>query len=334
MLERNIIANIHPVVNDYRGENYWFNGCAAYVMESVAPRPGGDGKAPATDYDYSLFAGVTGDNFTQVWPKDGRFRGECASDYLYSAEYAAGVFGWIGYAREVVTDRREYAAKVVESIDRGVPVICLRGFDNLWSVVVGYEDGGQTTLHMVHDRAEPERVSAGADIASMIFVGGKVREVPLARVYREAIERLPGLLATQTDGYVFGAEAFRQWADWLDSGGAGVMTDEGMWFTHCSYVCILATNGTCCHSFLNKAMELNPDMGFLKEVGALYRKTARMWGGEGKDNDADSLEALGGGVYAKAEPLNDPVRRSRVAAKIRAFAVVIDEAARILSDNL
>lgn len=32
--QNNIITNIHPVTDNYRGENYWFNGCAAYVMES------------------------------------------------------------------------------------------------------------------------------------------------------------------------------------------------------------------------------------------------------------------------------------------------------------
>jgi hypothetical protein len=63
--QSNTITNIHPVTDNYRGENYWFNGCAAYVMESVAPKEA-SGSVWATDYDYSLFAGVTGDNFTQI----------------------------------------------------------------------------------------------------------------------------------------------------------------------------------------------------------------------------------------------------------------------------
>jgi hypothetical protein len=34
------------------GENYWFNGCAKYVMECLGEK----------EYDYSFFAGLTGDN--------------------------------------------------------------------------------------------------------------------------------------------------------------------------------------------------------------------------------------------------------------------------------
>jgi hypothetical protein len=38
----NIIPNIHQLITMHYGENYWFNGCAKYVMECL--------KEP--DYDY------------------------------------------------------------------------------------------------------------------------------------------------------------------------------------------------------------------------------------------------------------------------------------------
>ena len=51
----NIIPVIHRLVTDEYGENYWFNGCAKYVMECLGE----------PDYDYWFFAGLTGDLFTQ-----------------------------------------------------------------------------------------------------------------------------------------------------------------------------------------------------------------------------------------------------------------------------
>ena len=67
----NMIPNIHRLVTDEYGENYWFNGCARYVMECLGE----------TDYDYNFFAGLTGDVFTQYYPK-GEFRGEGVSGYM------------------------------------------------------------------------------------------------------------------------------------------------------------------------------------------------------------------------------------------------------------
>ena len=40
----NIIPNIHKVITMHYGENYWFNGCAKYVMECMGEK----------DYDYSF----------------------------------------------------------------------------------------------------------------------------------------------------------------------------------------------------------------------------------------------------------------------------------------
>lgn len=61
----NIIPIIHRLVTSEHGENYWFNGCAKYVLECLGEK----------DYDYSFFAGLTGDNFTQHYkfgfPGDG-----------------------------------------------------------------------------------------------------------------------------------------------------------------------------------------------------------------------------------------------------------------------
>ena len=50
-----LIEKYIRLVTSEHGENYWFNGCAAYVMECLGEK----------DYDYQFFAGITGDVFVQ-----------------------------------------------------------------------------------------------------------------------------------------------------------------------------------------------------------------------------------------------------------------------------
>jgi hypothetical protein len=363
-----IIPTIHPLISDMRGENYWFNGCAAYAMECLGE----------PDYDYWFFAGLTGDIFTQFYFFK-EYKHCAVSDVLMGPDYAQWVFDQVGYTCEYVTEqqllanREYYLRKLMDSIDRGVPVICYG-----WGVFVGYEDDGRTLLYLTHERTEPKRLAVGGerfiaepitpdegqrdlhfDACELIFVGEKTRDVSLARLYREAIERLPALLTTRTDEYVFGAEAFRAWADDIESGkyddpavlGGGGLGDVGnpSWWNYTNYVCVLATNGSCFCSFLDKAIELNPDMAFLKEVYRQYRIMGMLWVSH-KDADREqklftkeykkrhgktkSLEKLGGGFNVSYKTLQNPKKRANIVAKIREFADVMDEVVRILKEGL
>jgi len=327
-MKSNIISAIHPLISDNAGENYWFNGCARYVMECLNE----------PDYDYGFFAGITGDNYTQFYPS--KISCCAVSDYLMEPEYAAWVFDQVGYACEYVTkedllnNQAHYVQKIMDSIDRGVPVICSN-----WGVYVGYEDDGKTLLFLTHEWEEPRRVNifgdkvAGDrhDLQFMIFVGEKKEQKDLAKIYRNAIERLPKLLTTKTDEYVFGAAAFRAWADDIEGGkydDPAMLADE--WWNWCNYVCVLATNGSDNHhGFDAKALELNPDMTFLNEIAALYKKMGDMW-----LRDKDCLEKLGGGFNITYKTLQSKKKRARIAAKIREFAEVTDEVLRVLDDRL
>ena len=71
-------------------------------------------------------------------------------------------------------------------------------------------------------------------------------------------------------------------------------------------------------------MELNPDLTFLKEVSALYKRCGEMW----NHDDGVDLEALGGGFNVTLEALQDKQRRGRIAAKLREFAQVTEEIRR------
>ena len=306
-----IIPVIHPLISDNRGENYWFNGCAAYAMECLGE----------PDYDYWFFAGLTGDNFTQFYPR----KGNCcaASDYLMGPEYAQWVFDQIGYGCEYVTDPQNHMQKLIAHIDKGVPVTNCD-----WGVFVGYEDNGQTLLYLTHEDTEPARLKFAEQTGPWIFVGEKREQKDLARLYREAILRLPELLMTKTDDYVFGAQAFRDWAQDIESGKYDdpAMFDE-IWWNYTNYVCALATNGSCCFSFLEKAKELNPDMVFLDEIAALYKKMGAMWGGDTPSRGC--LEKLGGGFWVSYKTLGKPRKRAKIVAKLREFADCVDEVVRV-----
>ncbi|MDR1464576.1 MAG: GyrI-like domain-containing protein [Oscillospiraceae bacterium] len=337
-----IIPLVCPLIKDERGENYWFNGCVRYAMEALGE----------PDYDYWFFAGLTGDIFTQIYSFREDYEACAASDFLMGPDYALWVFARVGYDCTYVTEpqllanRAHYLQKIMDSIDRGVPVIHCG-----WGVFVGYEDGGQTLLYLTRERTEPKRLALGTDrfiaepiapdegqrsitfpVCDLIFVGEKTRQVPLAQLYREAFERLPAQLTIRTDDYIFGAEAFRAWADDIENGRISAPAPRGgdaaWWSNYSNYVCVLATNGSCCFRFLDKAMELNPDMAWLREVSALYKKMGDMW-----MHDKDCLEKLGGGFNVSAKTLGNPKKRARIVAKIRQFADCADEVLRILEKS-
>lgn len=342
--QSNIIPKIQKIQIDMQGENYGFNGCGRLLMDNLGE----------TDYDYSFFAGLTGDNFAQFYPFCGvpdhggkKARGESATDYRVGKEYIEGVFSEIGYAAEFVTAREVFAnkeyfiRKLMNSIDLGIPVI---QFNYYWSMLVGYENGGETILRIVHEDTEPKRYSLNAelfdthtkptdfwlDYCAWIFIGEKTRDVDLASLYRNAIIRLPELLTTKTDDYCFGAQAFREWANEIERGEytADYLSGDNSWWNYCNYVCNFETNAYCCHGFLQKAKELNPDFTFLDKVGELYKSMSTQLSGSNA-----GLEQLDGGFNVSLEVLQDPEKRKLIADKLREFAAKTDEIVQIITEG-
>lgn len=334
----NMISNIRQFIGSEDGQNYHFNGGAAYVMECLGE----------PDYTYEFFAGLTGDVFAQIYAY-GVFRGDGVTDYMIGnfsnddlqGDFVEHIFSICGYDSSVVFKKElqknseMYLQTLLSYIDKGVPVIEF-GYGTAgppWGVFVGYEEYGKTLLYMTHNNKEPERVPLDKGLsANWIFIGQKKESYELKQLYREAITNLPKLLTTKTAQYCFGAEAFNAWADDIENGKFEGIKPENFdsWFMHTSYICCLATNGSCCYGFLKQAQELNPDMGFLENIINLYKRTGEIWN---NDNGQD-LEALGGGFNVTLEALQDREKRSKIAAKIRECGDCIDEIVRIIKDNL
>jgi len=333
----NVIPIIHRLITSDHGENYHFNGCARYVMECLGEK----------EYTYGFFALLTGDEGAQIYGID-KFRGDGVTDVLTGydeghGEFIEGIFEKCGYASTFVPktmlqkNREMYLRTLLSYIDRGTPVIEFGVGPNgpPWGVWVGYEEYGKTLLLMTDNNAEPVRVSLDEAVKShWVFVGEKQEQKELNQIYRDAVADLPTLLTTKTANYCFGAAAFRAWADDIENGKFdGMKLDaEGsdLWPLYTSYVCNLATNGSCFWFSLGEAMEQSPDMTFLEDVRKLYQKTANMWN---NDNGGD-LEALGGGFNVTLEALQNREKRGKIVMKIREFADVADEIVRALKDGL
>jgi len=352
----NIIQIIHRLVTDEYGENYWFNGCAKYVMECLGEK----------DYDYWFFAGLTGDVFTQHYTYT-KYSGDALSSYMLDIEmngnpskFTEEIFSKCGYAATYVSNQdlqkntEMYVNTVIAYIDKGIPIIVYG--TPLVGVIVGYEDYGKVLLYITGNNDKPERMTIEKLLCGeienplldnpfykypvkpggWIFVGEKKETIDLAKLYRNAVLEISKHFNIKTNLFCFGAEAFRAWAKDIENGKFdGMNADEfDAWAYYSNYVCVLATNGSCCHGFLQKARKLNPDMEFIEELSTLYRRTAQMWGGDNTKNDPDNLEALGGGFNVTLEALQDKEQRRKISTKIREFADVTDRILLLLNKNI
>lgn len=341
----NRLPNIRQIVTLHYGENYWFNGCARYMMECLGEK----------DYDYWFFAGLTGENFTQVYSHN-HFRGDGVLDYRLSEkgnhDFVESIFSQCGYAssfvplRQILNNREMYVQTLMSYIDKGLPVIFNNYGNNphqrySWGVFVGYEDYGKALLYMGGDATEPDRIALedllpedyapeGAYCNGWLFIGEKKKDVPLKKLYRDRILSLPELLSEGNNNYCFGANAFRAWADSIDKGRFDNMKPEEFddWGMYKVYVCNLATNSGGCRSFLETAMALNEDFDFLKDVIELYRQTGLLW----NDKNGEDLEALGGGFNVSLEALQDKDKRSKITTVIREFALCLDKISEVITN--
>jgi len=328
----NTISTIHRLITSEWGENFWFNGAARYAMECLGEK----------DYDYEFFHGITGDIFVPQYTRNGEHCGDGISGYHVwsgNTEALEEIFDKCGYASTVVwgnelhKNPEMYKQTLMAFIDKGVPVIVLH---NIHGVFVGYEEHGNTLLYIQGDDAEPKRISfddatknTGNKIMGgcWIFVGQKHTQRDLAQLCKDAITALPGLLTKQGDTYAWGAEAFRVWADTLENDhGNRNLSDWGDWG---SYICAMATIGSCCHGFLGRTASLNPDWKFThflqNDLSTLYGKLADLWNKEG------GLESLNAGFNVTPESLQNEENRAKIIVVLRQAADLMDEILRILN---
>ncbi|MCE5259644.1 MAG: AraC family transcriptional regulator [Chloroflexi bacterium] len=323
------LGNIHHLMDKYQGQNFVFNGCMAYLMECLGA---------SKDYDYWFFSGVSGDCFTQVYGQDLTRWYQCLSHACFDERLIKRVFDACGYDYTFVSpqsfsaNREKYVKKVMEHINRGLPVI-VKGFNVLWSdriwlveeisCVVGYENGGETLLFLPEESITPTAFSFDIPL-TLVFVEGKKLAPALPDIYRQAIANIPvHNVASPRDGVSFGVQAFLDWAENIENGTFDDVPTEDIdiWRHYGEYLCIIASN-VCCPHFLNRAKELCPDVKELAAIDAIIKKM---------DADIYTFMGLEGGFGMEKHKLKDHELMRPVCAMIRKFASYYNDLLAIFS---
>jgi hypothetical protein len=220
----NVIQNIETYCIGERGENFAFDGACERLMQCNGEN----------DFDYWMIAGITGDCYAQVYPKNHVFFSDryCVADYniLYNDDcsgYIENIFDKMGYActyvpkEKIMSNREMYRRTLIAYIDRGIPVMQFKGN---YSLICGYEEHGNILLNKwpcsndFNKFALDDEYFSDKELKGWIFIGDKKEQKNLADMYRDAIFNMPEVLTTETDKYYFGANAFRAWADDIENG--------------------------------------------------------------------------------------------------------------------
>jgi|GEM_PF-333600 len=326
-MRNNMIPDLHKLVTWHFGQNYPFNGCMAFIMEKL-------GRPDLADYWF--FAGITGDNFTFVYGKNNRYN-DCISVVCGGRDFIDTVFDKIGYdytfvsRDELNAEKYMYIQMAKRSIMNGIPVLIhgTQDTNDNYQVICGYDE--DTLLFLDGDVVEPFKLDTANDIDfDFIFIGDKIRDIDIAKLYRDAVLNIPKWLTMDKNdiAVTFGAQGFRDWADDIENGRYDNLTAETFeeWKHYTVYVCNLATNSGCGRSFLEKAYELHPDLAFIPEVIELYRHA----GGNQPGQLWHALEEAGGGFNIKIDTLHDKEKRKVIADIIREFAVDIDKVCELI----
>ncbi len=319
--EKKVLENIHNLVTWHYGQNYLFNACMQYLMECLGE---------SQEYDYWFFSGVTGDSFTQLHRQDPNEWTACLSHDTFDYDFAKKAFDACGYNFTYVDDtelkanKAKYVQKVIEYIDKGIPVLS-KGCEGTgeFSVICGYENGGEAFLYLKGDDKAPTPYKSDFTChlglpTGLVFAGEKKQAPPLADVYRKAVMSIPSYITMPPEnGLTFGKQAFDDWADsFLDDRFKGKSDKElDVWKIHGTYLCISGTNG-CSREFLRKAQTLCPDMEIIPHLLPIYEKMQNHW---------EELQHMEGGFGIPVQTLTDKGKMLPVANKIRELGKCCDE---------
>ena len=231
-------------------------------------------------------------------------------------------FDACGYEYEYVVkdtiqkDKTSYVKKIVDSIDRGVPVLSFGIVGPpICSIVCGYAENGDVLIGWSQFTDEPKediptdlvcsddyfQVRNGLDKSEALIFIGKKKELPdITDSIKQSLLNIPKWAALPpTERVCFGRQAFDAWADSLldDVCFANESMLESPLDTYGSCVVQTGTNMHYMKDYLKRASELCPDMklqteqlqkAYLKEREALDAVT-NFQGGYFFDADRKAL---------------------------------------------
>ncbi len=319
-------APLRILCDGMKGENYWLNGCMAYLAACLRLHE---------KYNYQFFNCYSGDSVTQVFSKDPTkdvwsYSHECTDEALKRCFHA------IGYGYTYVSSIREpeeCLPMIRESLERGLPVFARGGGSTdgqkiEFNCIVGYDDDALYYLFCDEDQAT--KVTE-YDFRELVFVGKKTAEpIPLGEGYLEALHRVPALLnRPATDEFSFGIQAFSDWAEQLANGSLSHVPAEKLtvWGIHGTYLCMLGSNGSG-FGLYDKVFGFYPDMTWLGEVKKHYDELSEIF-----HTLAYRNSGLCGGFDMTLEDARNPDKMRPVCEQIRRAAEVTGQVAEIIRKN-
>ncbi|RAP73366.1 hypothetical protein [Paenibacillus montanisoli] len=326
----NLLPNTHPLCTWHFGENYPFNACMKLIMEYVEPNE---------IYSYSFFAGISGDNFVQVYGHNDDHYHDCVSVVWDGPEFIKYVFDEIDYehtyvtAAQIAANKGKYIETVKAYINKGTPVLiknAMPGNTN-FQVFVGYEENGKILLFLDGDTPESFKLNTEEEILQdWIFIGAKKKESDFAAIYKNAFSRIAELLASP-DNYncSYGPKAFRDWADDIENGRFEGMTHEqfDQWKHYTVYICNLSTNFCgISFDFLKKAKEAVP------ELSSLHEEYFRMM--KQSEKIIETLQNIEGNFNVTLSALQDNERRAAIAKELRKYSPMYEDFEKLLQEKL
>jgi hypothetical protein len=227
--------------------------------------------------DFTFFSAITGDMFTVFYAAD-KPCDNGVTNYFFMPRVVRKAYSAFGHVciylsnAQIQKDFKAVMNVIKSSVDRGIPVLAwgmgnvtTKGGNHYDPMPVGCLIGGygENNLLNVNLYVGPERmmldddgytaITHGLDTTrGLFFVGDPIGQPDLREIYRSAIEGIPALLAMPpADGYVFGKEAFENWADaLLDENRFAGKTDDELsgicWDLHCSPYCNICTSAERC----------------------------------------------------------------------------------------
>ncbi|MHB1154133.1 MAG: helix-turn-helix domain-containing protein [Eubacteriales bacterium] len=313
IMTRKLIPNIVKLC-DVQSENYMFDSCMRTVMKAFNENE---------SMNFTFFAGITGDLFTQTWGKPNwQYNNEYSLSCRNTLVPIRSAFEACGYEFEYIhkddiqRNKPEYVRRIVESIDRGYPVLTFGIVGPpTCSIIFGYDENGdlligwsQFTDEVKEDNPMDLELSDnyfqkrnGLDRSEgIIFILKKNSTPAISEHIKKSILNIPKLASLQSTNKIsLGRQAFDDWADSLlcDDDFA----DESMLArpldTYGSCMVMLGTNMYNVQDYLNMAKEECPDIKpqiemlqllFIKEKEALD-KIVELQGGYFFDSDRRAL---------------------------------------------
>lgn len=289
IMSRRLIPNVEKLYEN-KSENYMFPSCMRSAMSALNEEDA---------YNFSFFAGITGDLFTQIWlePKwryNDSYSNVCKDTQLpiKNAFDACGYdYSYIKRS-DIQKNKTGYLEKIVASIDKGLPVLTFGIVGPpVCSIICGYAENGEILIGWSQFTGEIKedkisgyvfsenyfQVRGGLDNSEALIFFGKKKEKPsIGESIKKSILNIPALASMKpTDEIFFGRKAFEAWAGSLlcDDCFQNEEMLTGPLDTYRSCVVQTGTNLHYVESYLTVALDLCPDISLqVKELINLFSK--------------------------------------------------------------